>query len=59
MKRESRGLGPWVVDHGRVTRSTVHRRRCRQKGDGAWELVGKGRRQRGEHGDPVVGLTGS
>jgi hypothetical protein len=35
--RKSRGLGPRVVDHGWVARSTVDRWRRGQEGAGAWQ----------------------
>jgi hypothetical protein len=72
LKRKSCGLGPRVVDHGRVARSIVEWRRCRQEGAGArwcthWsrasnhseaqKVTGRGREWRPDHRDHVAGLT--
>jgi hypothetical protein len=74
MYRKSRGLSPWVVDHGRVTRPTVDRQWRGQEGigvrqrsrwsrafghSGARELAGGVRKGRREHDGPVLGLTGA
>jgi hypothetical protein len=63
-----------VVDHGRVTRSTMDRRRRGQEGtrvqqharqsrasghSGARELTGEGGKWRVEHGGPILALTGA
>jgi hypothetical protein len=72
LKRKSCGLGPRVVDHGQVARSTVDWRRREQEGarvqwrahwsrasghSGARELAGGGIKWRAEHGGPISGLT--
>jgi hypothetical protein len=74
LKRKSCGLGPRVVDHGQVARSTVDRRwreqegarvqwrthRSRASGHSiAQKLANGGGEWRAEHGDPVAGLTGA
>jgi hypothetical protein len=60
------------MDHGRVARSTVDRwwhgredaraRRCAHRSlasghSGVWKLVGEGAEERGEHREPILGLT--
>jgi hypothetical protein len=63
-----------VVDHDRVTPSTVDRWRCGQEGVGVWwhahrsrasghsgarELIDGGKEWRTEHEDPIAGLPGA
>jgi hypothetical protein len=70
--RKPRGLGTRAVDHGRVARSTIDRWRRVHEDVREWrharksrasycyevqKLTGGGKKGRGEHGDPISGLT--